>query len=208
MRSLVVLGALFWIGCDPATAVLLDGNALDSDEDPSTVDDPGTDSGDLDSSDPDSEDGDPDTEEVEPGTDPPVFYRWRGEREFTFEEFSGDCTDTLVETGDNVTDDPEYEDAFAACGCNYIFLVDNDKDRLCPRPGFRGYEVTPTVLRGIGAVNGEVRVYTASLANPTEWGELPPAEGGWSGFTYEYDGTIRVGAFEVDYEVEGEGSVQ
>lgn len=203
MRSGLILALVLAVGCGPATAVLVDGDALDDtalpDGDSSDAGTDGTNGTDV----------DPDT--VEPDTDAPVEYFWEGTRDFTFQQGQfGICEDTLIETGENVTDDPEFSEARQACPtCNFIFLVEMDKDFLCPQQGFSGYAVATPTLRGVGTdFEGGTRIFGARLEESTEWFEFGGVDGSWSNFLYEYEGSARTGAFNVPFTVEGRGAVQ
>ena len=199
MRSLLLMSLVLVSACAPATAVLLDGDALD---DTASIDtnDPGAD---TDTSDVDTDTSDVDTD-TEADTTPQV-YTWSGERGFTFEEFNGSCTDTLVETGMDITNDPEWAEYRAGCSsCNLVFLVTMDQDHLCARGGFDGYGIQSPALRGIGESNGQLILYFGRMDDPSDWSILAEPEGGWSGFEYEYDGRTRFGN---EYQVEGSGSL-
>ncbi len=198
MRVNLFLVLVLAVGCGPATAVLVDGDALDDTANP---DDDTSDNG------TDGTDVDPDT--VEPDTDVPIEYFWQGVRDFTFDLGPrGECEDTLVESGENVTDDPEFAEARAACPqCNFIFLVDMDKDALCPGDRFDGFAVATPTLRGVGA-DGGTRLYGARLDDPTDWFEFGEVDGGWGGFTYQYEGTVNPFGFDIPYTVEASGAVQ
>ncbi|MFT6158826.1 MAG: hypothetical protein ACJAZO_000173 [Myxococcota bacterium] len=201
MRSSLLLGLILTVGCGPATAVLVDGDALD---DTAVADDDSSDTG---TDGPDGTDVDPDT--VEPDTDAPIEYFWEGVRDFTF-DFGpqGECEDTLVESGQDVTDDPDFAEARAACPeCNYIFLVEMDKDSLCEGRGFQGFPVATPTLRAVGA-DGGARVFGARLDTPNEWFEFQDVDGGWGGFTYQYEGSARAFGFDVPFTVEASGAVQ
>ena len=203
MRIVLPVLLTLLTACDPASAVLLDGDALDDTADPDVgSDDTGRDGTEVD---PDSE-IEPDTE---PDTEPPPLT-WTGTRTFTFDEFDGTCVDVLEESGIDVTDDPEFADARAACPvCNHIFLVTMDKEFLCPRPNFQGYGVATPTLRGIGAPGGDpVTAYFARLDNAGEWGEFPEVDGSWSNFEYSYQSVARVQGFQIPFVVEAEGSVR
>ena len=187
------------LACDPATAVLLDGDALD-------------DTADADSSDPrdpDSDIVDPDTDvDTEPDTEPPPL-QWNGERTFTFEQFGDDCTDTLIESGPEVTNQPDFAFALDQCPeCERIFYVNMDKDTLCATQFFEGYPVATPVMRGIATgADGNVRVFYGMFANEVDWNEFGDVSGSQDDFEYDYQGVARVRGFNVDYQVEASGSV-
>ena len=190
------LFAALLVACDPATAVLLDGDALDDTANPD-ITDPDTEG---DTTDPDGDtDPDPDTEA---DTEEPV-RSWSGEREFTFEQWGGDCTETLVETGIEVTNDPSWSSVVAACEeCEAVFLVDVDKDTLCASDWFDGYPVATQVLRGVRMRGDEVLVLAAQVDEPNDWERLARGEGDWGSFDYDYGGNVRTWQGDIAYDVE------
>ena len=204
MRSGLFLALVLAVGCGPATAVLVDGNALDDTANP---DDDTSDTGTDDPEGTDGTDVDPDT--VEPDTEAPIEYFWEGIRDFTFDyRQQEDCEDFLIETGVNVTEDPQYADALAGCPeCDYIFLVEMNKDALCENGRFDGFPVATPTLRGVSA-NGGTRVYGARLEDPSSWFEFPNVGGDWGGVTYQYEGTANAFGFDIPFTVEASGVVQ
>ncbi len=202
MRSVVamvvVCGALFTQVACVAQGVLLD-------DDGERLFDTDTDTGDVDTTDIDTDvDTDADTE---PDTEPAPFV-WAGERNFTFYTWFGECEDTLIETGIEVTNDPDAQDAAAACPqCRRLFWVEMDKDSLCEGNNFRGFPVASPVLRGIEFPGGSDHVlYSIGQRDNGSWVAFELASGELAGDTYEYeyDGSVS----NVEYDVEGEYVLQ
>lgn len=134
MRASVWTFALVLGGCGPAGAVI--GDADDSVVEDDTVE-PG-DTGNVD-----------DTDAPDTDTDsPPGAATWTGWREFRLPEVQGQpngCVERVEEEGPEVTLDPTYAGAVAACpSCEQVFLLTASADRVCDV-----VDIASPVLRGV-----------------------------------------------------------
>ena len=132
------------IACSTSGSVILDKAAIDTasvDADDTGVvaepdspadtdeDETDTDSPDTDTQDPDTDTQDPDTEEpVLPAdnNNPNVYPNsWQGQRTLTY----GNCAETVVESGIEVTND--YPNWVAECDCDEIYYVELNSSYAC-----------------------------------------------------------------------------
>ncbi len=203
MRLVVlsVLGLGSFVACGPAEGVLLapgelnpddtavDDTALDSgDTSPGDSDPADSDSSDSDPSDSDPADSDPPDTSVPDG--PPT---WTGERRFMF-TWNGQptCTDEVTETGEEISADPAWADAIAACpACDYVFRVSVTPGEICRGQllGNQAIPVAQDVVRGVKFLTPpEVRIYSLRR----DWGgnwqseELGRGEGDRTSAEYDY----------------------
>lgn len=128
MRLFVIATALVvFTACGPAGAQIGEDAVTDTDV-----------TGDADTdADADSDtdaDADSDTD-ADADTDPPGSDFWTGYRDFVFEpmgSWDDGCEERAEESGPEVTLDPEFPEALAACpDCDQIFEIIVDPDRIC-----------------------------------------------------------------------------
>lgn len=184
---------LLLAACNPAQAVLRDPSAGDpfyGDSGAPTTTDTGTTPGDT-----------------NPPAPQPDFNQWHGQRTFEFDDIFGTaCTDSVDETGTNVTESADYAGALDACpDCDDIYEVTNDPDHVCEdATGGRGIPVANPVVRGIERIGEtEIRLYSLQYDQWRQtWQAEELATGPLDGFefTYEYDGTA---GFNTSYHVTG-----
>lgn len=188
MRGWAWLSVVLFAGCGPVEAVLTDPADIGS---PDTNADADTDS----DSDSDA-DSDADTDaDTEPQM--PEGMHWAGTRHFVF---SGDaCTEDVVETGVNITLDPQWADAVASCGqCDAVFLVDMDKDRICTV-----VPLAQQVLRGIQWTAPDfstAMVYRIDYDDQSQIfrpSEIAPATALGNALSYAYQGEFQNWDFDV-----------
>lgn len=184
MRAPWLLLLLVPIGCGPASAVLRDPGAGDPfyGDTAAPADTGGT------------------------STNPtPDFSKWNGQRTYTFPDFYGtSCTDTVTETGINVTSSPNYADALAACpSCDELYEIDGVPDHICPdaTPDGQGIPLHNPTVRGIEKMSAtQLRLWDVRQGYQG-WRATALASGPLDGveFTYDYSGD----AFGTSYSVTG-----
>ena len=163
------LAALLLAACGPAQAVLddVDPNGEDTGGDPIDGDDTGT----------DTDTGPSDTG----GNTEPNLTSWNGTRTFSFDDVLGTpCTDTVEETGDNVTDDIDYHGALEVCAsCDEIYEIEVSPATLCEEEtGGQGIPVATPIMRGIEFTEGTgVIVYAIRYSDWQGWSSEQLAEG-------------------------------
>ncbi len=177
-----VLGGSF--ACDAPSAAItnLDGSELgDDDDDDDDDDDVGTGTG---------------TGTSGTGTTPtePDAYprSWQGERELTFEY--GWCQDTIYGEGIEVTQEPNWADALAACPeCDEIYDVGHTPDRICQGQVAVGNESVKGLNRAMGTIYEIKRTDQGFFA-------VELSEGTWADDTLEYWYEVQEGwdYYEVD----------
>jgi len=162
------------VACEPPVASIdtIDGTDADSTTDPTTSGASTT--------------GDTDTSNTSTQTTPRT---WTGERDFFFDW----CEDTIYGDGQEVTDDPAFGDALAACPeCDEIYAVDHSPEVICY--GYIG--VKTESIRGVNRTSGALfEVVMRDNGYVAE--EL--AQGNWTGNKLEYGYLVDEGweMFEV-----------
>lgn len=195
MRALTVWIALL-TACGPAEGVLLAPSELDS-----AVTDSDTDTGGPGDTDPDPDTSDTsdssdtsDTSDTPPDTSSGTPESWEGERTFVF-TWNGQpaCTDSVTETGNEVSDDPAFSDAIAACpACDLVYRIAVEPGEICRGQlwGNQAIPVSREALRGVKYLNNrEVRVYDIRRDWSGDWqsAELARGEGDRTAIAYDYE---------------------
>jgi hypothetical protein len=146
-------------------------------------------------------DADADTDaDTDVDTEPPAPLTWTGTRVFEFPRY---CTDTVYETGVEVTNDPTQADATNTCGdCDAVFRIQASPEAICD--GTVG--ISTTIFRGVKWNGDQATIYLLSNENAPGWYREELAVGTVSGATITYSYQKNYNGF--DYFVDGQATIE
>ena len=182
--------SMFFLACSTTGSVIVEKQPSDT----ASIDDTGDVVEETDTDTDETDTDETDTEELEIPNDnnnPSIYPNyWDGFRDLSWDG----CTERIIETGEEVTND--YPEWLALCDCDEIYYVVTDRDEACD------LDVLQQFFRGV-KYNGreiEVRYWPGSPTSPTESTLLATGSINSDGESWSYEYRVNFDSGSVDIE--------